>query len=56
MKAKITANKKFVIDEIDNRIYGSFIEHLGLAVYGGIYEPIIKATLILPVKIKKFHA
>lgn len=39
MKAKITANKKFVIDEIDNRIYGSFIEHLGRAVYGGIYEP-----------------
>lgn len=24
---------------IDNRIYGSFIEHLGRAVYEGIYEP-----------------
>ena len=27
------------IGEIDKRIYGSFIEHLGRAVYGGIYEP-----------------
>ena len=39
MKAKITANKKFIIGDIDRRIYGSFIEHLGRAVYGGIYEP-----------------
>lgn len=39
MKAKLTANKKFILGEIDRRIYGSFIEHLGRAVYGGIYEP-----------------
>ncbi len=39
MKSSITVNKKFVIGEIDKRIYGSFIEHLGRAVYGGIYEP-----------------
>lgn len=39
MKASITANKKFIIGEIDRRLYGSFIEHLGRAVYGGIYEP-----------------
>lgn len=39
MKASITANKKFMIGEIDRRLYGSFIEHLGRAVYGGIYEP-----------------
>ena len=39
MRAKITANKKFMIGEIDRRIYGSFVEHLGRAVYGGIYEP-----------------
>lgn len=30
MKAKITANKNFIISEIDKRIYGSFIEHLSL--------------------------
>ena len=39
MKAKILVNKNFRIGEIDRRIYGSFIEHLGRAVYGGIYEP-----------------
>lgn len=39
MKAKMTLAKEFKIGEIDNRIYGSFIEHLGRAVYGGIYEP-----------------
>ena len=39
MKAKILVNKNFEIGDIDKRIYGSFIEHLGRAVYGGIYEP-----------------
>lgn len=39
MKSKITLAKEFKIGNIDKRIYGSFIEHLGRAVYGGIYEP-----------------
>ena len=39
MKAKITVNKNCIIDKIDRRIYGSFIEHLGRAVYEGIYDP-----------------
>ena len=39
MKGKLVARKQEQIGEIDNRIYGSFIEHLGRAVYGGIYEP-----------------
>ena len=39
MKATLKAHKNQIIDKIDNRIYGSFIEHLGRAVYGGIYEP-----------------
>ncbi len=39
MKAKMTLAKEFKIGKIDDRIYGSFIEHLGRAVYGGIYEP-----------------
>lgn len=38
IKAKMTIDKAFRIAEIDSRIYGSFIEHLGRAVYGGIYE------------------
>ena len=39
MKAKVTAASEMKIGEIDRRIFGSFIEHLGRAVYGGIYEP-----------------
>ena len=38
-KAKITVNKDFIIGKIDNRIYGSFVEHLGKCVYDGIYQP-----------------
>ena len=37
--AKITIHKDFTVGEIDPRLFGSFIEHLGRAVYGGIYEP-----------------
>ncbi|WP_175471298.1 alpha-N-arabinofuranosidase [Fontibacillus panacisegetis] len=35
----MVVDKAFKIAEVDRRIYGSFIEHLGRAVYGGIYEP-----------------
>ena len=37
--AKIILDRDYTIGRIDPRIYGSFIEHLGRAVYGGIYEP-----------------
>ena len=39
MKATITIHPNDIIDKIDPRLYGSFIEHLGRAIYGGIYEP-----------------
>ena len=35
----ITVSRDSVISEIDKRIYGSFIEHMGRAIYTGIYEP-----------------
>lgn len=38
-RAKMVLDKAFEIAEVDKRIYGSFIEHLGRAVYGGIYDP-----------------
>ena len=38
-KASMIIDKGFAIAEIDKRIYGSFIEHLGRAVYNGIYQP-----------------
>lgn len=37
--AKMILDKAYTIGRIDPRMYGSFIEHLGRAVYGGIYEP-----------------
>jgi len=38
-KAKMILEKDYRISEVDPRLYGSFVEHLGRAVYGGIYEP-----------------
>ncbi len=38
-KAKMVIDKDFRISRIDKRLYGSFIEHLGRAVYNGIYQP-----------------
>ena len=39
MKAKIILHKEFSIGETDKRVFGAFIEHLGRAVYTGVYEP-----------------
>ena len=38
-KAKMTLVSEFTSAKIDERIYGSFIEQLGRAVYEGIYQP-----------------
>ena len=32
-------DKDYRVSRVDERLFGSFIEHLGRAVYGGIYEP-----------------
>ena len=39
MKAQVTAHKDFSIAAIDDRVYSAFLEHLGRAIYTGIYEP-----------------
>lgn len=38
-KAEIIIDKNFQVGKTDKRIFGSFIEHLGRAVYEGIYQP-----------------
>ena len=38
-KAQLFLDKHFRIAKTDQRIYGSFIEHLGRAIYTGIFEP-----------------
>ncbi len=37
--ARLTLDPDFQISRIDKRVYGSFVEHLGRAVYGGVYQP-----------------
>ena len=39
MKASVTAHRDYRIAKIDDRVYGAFLEHLGRAIYTGIYEP-----------------
>lgn len=38
-KATVVSSKHFPVGEVDKRVFGSFVEHLGRAVYGGIYDP-----------------
>ena len=44
-QAKMVVDKAFSISKIDKRIYGSFIEHLGRAVYDGIYQVRLRKDL-----------
>ena len=37
-KAQIIIDKYFLTGKVDTRIFGSFIEQLGRAVYEGIYQ------------------
>jgi alpha-N-arabinofuranosidase len=38
-KARIILDSDFTISELDRRLFGSFVEHLGRCVYTGIFEP-----------------
>ena len=38
-QTKLYIDKHMIVSDVDKRIYGSFIEHLGRAVYEGIYQP-----------------
>lgn len=37
--ARVTLDPHFTVGEIDRRLFGTFVEHLGRSVYDGIYEP-----------------
>jgi alpha-L-arabinofuranosidase len=37
--ARMVLDPSFTVAELDLRVFGSFVEHMGRAVYGGIYEP-----------------
>ena len=36
MKARVTASAAYPLAVVDKRLYGSFLEHLGRAVYTGM--------------------
>lgn len=38
-ETKIVCDKNYIIGEIDSRLYGSFLEHMGRVIYTGVYEP-----------------
>ena len=37
--ARIVLDPAFTVAVVDERLFGSFVEHMGRGVYGGIYEP-----------------
>ncbi|MGH6925072.1 MAG: alpha-N-arabinofuranosidase [Propylenella sp.] len=39
MNARLIVDHDFPLADLDRRIFGAFVEHLGRCVYGGIYEP-----------------
>ncbi|MBW2181421.1 MAG: alpha-L-arabinofuranosidase, partial [Deltaproteobacteria bacterium] len=38
-KTTIHLHSKIQIGEVDPRIFGGFLEHMGRAVYQGVYDP-----------------
>lgn len=39
LESRISCNIDFEAGEIDPRLYGSFLEHMGRVIYTGVYEP-----------------
>ncbi|ATY32150.1 arabinosylfuranosidase ArfA [Sphingomonas psychrotolerans] len=39
LKSRVIADPDFTVASLDRRVFGTFVEHLGRCVYGGIYEP-----------------
>jgi len=37
--ASLVLDPRFTLAEVDRRLFGSFVEHMGRCVYTGIYEP-----------------
>ena len=39
MNATVHLSRQQVVGEIVRRLFGGFLEHLGRAIYGGVYDP-----------------
>ncbi len=46
-QATLHTDRHFALAQVDPRLYGSFLEHLGRAVYEGIYQPMHPAADLL---------
>jgi len=38
-QARLTINPAYAVGPVSRRLFGSFVEHIGRSIYGGIYEP-----------------
>ena len=38
-QANLYVDTNYKLSKVDSRLFGSFVEHLGRAIYTGIYEP-----------------
>ena len=48
LSARIVLDRDFIRSTVDDRLFGSFIEHLGRAVYGGIPARPVFLPLVVP--------
>ena len=39
ISTRLVVDRDFVISELDRRLFGTFVEHMGRCVYTGIFEP-----------------
>jgi alpha-L-arabinofuranosidase len=39
ISARLIVDRDFVLSDLDRRVFGAFVEHMGRCVYGGIFEP-----------------
>ncbi len=39
LKSTLHLHPSFVVDKVDPRVFGGFLEHMGRAVYEGVYDP-----------------
>jgi alpha-N-arabinofuranosidase len=39
MNSTVNLHSRYHVGAVDPRVFGGFLEHMGRAVYGGVYEP-----------------
>ena len=39
LSARAYVHRRYEVGEVDRRLFGGFVEHIGRCVYTGVYEP-----------------